>query len=93
GQGVEWGGITDIMYGSAGIGMFLLYADREMGYETAKELAIKAGERLLETSISDSNGMKWKMTPTDNRSMPNFSHGTAGISYFLASLYEATNRN
>ena len=92
GQGVEWGGITDIMYGSAGIGMFLLYADREMEHKTAKDLAIKAGERLLETSISVSNGIKWKMTPTDDRSMPNFSHGTAGISYFLASLHEATNR-
>jgi len=92
GDGVEWGGITDIIYGSAGIGMLLLYADREMGHMTAKDLAIKAGLRLLETSVSDSNGTKWRATPATVGFAADFAHGTAGISYFLASLYESTNR-
>lgn len=30
------------------------------------------------------------MTPDYPRIMPNFSHGTAGVAYFLASLYQAT---
>src|SRR5262249_45428653 len=32
----------------------------------------------------------WAMTPTFNRLMPNFSHGTAGVAYFLATLYQQT---
>jgi lantibiotic modifying enzyme len=33
------------------------------------------------------------MTPSFPRLMPNFSHGTAGIAYFLASLYKATKQH
>ena len=32
----------------------------------------------------------WAMDPKFPRRMPNFSHGTAGISYFLAATYKAT---
>ena len=94
GNGVEWGGITDIIYGGAGIGEFLLYADEKMEDKAALPLAKKIADRLLESSVPDSSGgVKWPMNPEEiakPRFMPNFSHGTAGVCYFLASMYEKT---
>jgi lantibiotic modifying enzyme len=90
GNGVEWSEVTDIIAGSAGIGLFLLYAARELHDPTLVALATQAGVRLIALARPDAGGSKWAMSPSFNRLMPNFSHGTAGISYFLAALYEAT---
>ncbi len=94
GNGVEYGGTTDIIYGAAGIGEFLFYADEKMGAKNAMPLARKIADRLLESSVPDSSGgVKWPMNPDEiakPRFMPNFSHGTAGVCYFLASMYEKT---
>jgi lantibiotic modifying enzyme len=49
-----------------------------------------AGARLLELGRAEHGGLKWAMNPTFARLMPNFSHGTAGIAYFLAALYQTT---
>jgi lantibiotic modifying enzyme len=86
GAGVEWNDTTDIIGGSAGIGLFLLYASKELDQPAYRELAVKAGHRLVELARKDGGGEKWAMTPTFKRLMPNFSHGTAGIAYFLATL-------
>jgi lantibiotic modifying enzyme len=90
GKGVQWNNTTDIISGSAGIGLFLLYADEVLKDPTAKPLAIRAGDHLLELGVPDHGGTKWAMDPAFPRLMPNFSHGTAGIAYFLATLYKAT---
>lgn len=83
GAGVQWTEVTDIISGSAGTGLFLLAMK-----ETA--LAAKAGDRLLELAEATEHGSLWKMDPKFPRVMPNFSHGTAGVAYFLARLYEET---
>jgi lantibiotic modifying enzyme len=90
GKGVEWGEETDIISGTAGTGLFLLYAAREWKDSSARELAAKAGERLIELGRPASGGLKWAMSASFGRLMPNFSHGTAGVAYFLASLYLET---
>ncbi len=90
GKGVEWNDTTDIISGSAGIGLFLLYAARELNDPSARDLAVAAGAHLIELGRSASGGLKWAMTPDLPRLMPNFSHGTAGVAYFLASLYLET---
>ena len=93
GLGIEWNGITDIINGSAGIGLFLLYANKEMGYPDALNMAKEIGNRLVEVSVSAGDGLNWFIEPEYSRrnfSMPNFAHGTAGVSYFLARLYEET---
>jgi lantibiotic modifying enzyme len=90
GKGVEWNDVTDIIGGSAGIGLFLLYAAREMQDDAARELAAQAGDRLIELAKPEAGGLKWAMSPSFERLMPNFSHGTAGVAYFLASLYLET---
>jgi lantibiotic modifying enzyme len=82
--------VTDIVSGTAGAGLTLLYADRVMGDDRGVELAMQAGGRLVELGIAKDSGMMWEMWPSYPREMPNFSHGTAGICYFLAALYRRT---
>lgn len=90
GAGVEWGDTTDIISGSAGTGLFLLYAAREFQQPSLALLAARAGARLIELARREGPGLKWAMEPKFPRLMPNFSHGTAGIAYFLAALYGET---
>jgi lantibiotic modifying enzyme len=90
GKGIAWSPTTDIISGSAGTGLFLLYATREMNDPNARKLAVQAGTRLIELGIPQNGGSKWAMDPKFPRLMPNFSHGTAGIAYFLATLYQET---
>jgi len=92
GRGVEWSETTDIISGNSGTGLFLLYAARELNDPAARELAAQAGERLIEIGQPEGPGMKWSMDPKFPRLVPNFSHGTAGIAYFLATLYAETKR-
>jgi lantibiotic modifying enzyme len=90
GQGVEWSDTTDIISGSAGTGLFLLYAAKELNNPAARELAVLAGHRLIELGRPENDGLKWAMDPEFPRLMPNFAHGTAGVAYFLATLYRET---
>jgi lantibiotic modifying enzyme len=90
GAGVEWTETTDIISGSAGTGLYLLYAAREFQQPALSQLAARAGTRLIELARKEGPGLKWAMDPTFPRLMPNFSHGTAGIAYFLAALYGET---
>jgi lantibiotic modifying enzyme len=86
GKGVEWNDTTDIIGGGAGTGLFLLYAAKELDEPAYRDLADKAGRRLIELARPENGGEKWAMSPKFPRLMPNFSHGTAGIAYFLATL-------
>jgi lantibiotic modifying enzyme len=90
GSGVTWGQTTDMISGSAGIGLTLLYAGDALDLDWTLELAVAAGLRLLELGRVDSGGLKWPMSPEYERLMPNFSHGTAGVCHFLATLYGKT---
>lgn len=92
GAGVEWNDVTDIVSGSAGIGLFLLRAAEDLADPRATQLALEAGARLLERARKEATGLSWAMDSTFPRRMPNFSHGTAGVAYFLASLHQATGR-
>lgn len=95
GAGVQWGEVTDIIAGSAGTGLYLLDRARTSDDPASRELAVKAGLRLIELGIPDGpggEGRKWRMEPSFARLMPNFSHGTAGVSYFLATLHRETGR-
>ncbi len=88
--GFNWGANTDIISGNTGIGLFLLYAYQDLQIDMALDLAIGAGRSLTIMSDDAVGGKKWMMLQTFPRYMPNFSHGTAGTSYFLAALYEQT---
>ncbi len=92
GPGVEWSSVTDIIGGSAGTGLLLIYAYHETKDGAWLELAARAGRRLIELGKPENGGLKWAMDPEYPRLMPNFSHGTAGIAYFLACLYQETKK-
>jgi lantibiotic modifying enzyme len=95
GTGVEWNDATDVIDGGAGIGLFLLYAARELEDPDARTVAARAGQRLVKVARPDEGGLKWARTraatePGEPVLLPNFSHGTAGVAYFLATLYQET---
>lgn len=92
-DGVKWNDVTDIIGGSSGTGLFLLWSADHLHAAGAKEMAARAGDHLMAVGQHEPNGgLKWMMDPTFPREMPNFSHGTAGVAYFLAALYRATGR-
>ena len=95
GAGVEWNDVTDIISGSAGIGLFLLHVAVGMDDDVALDqeqrahamtLVGRAAARLEELGEEAEGGTKWAMSPRIPRAYPNFSHGTAGVAYFFAEL-------
>ncbi len=87
---VRWNDVTDIIGGSAGIGFYLIDYYKRTGDLDAFDFAVKAGDGLLFSAKSTSAGrqevLKWMMSPTFPREMPNYSHGTAGVCDFLVVL-------
>jgi len=80
----------DIISGSAGIGLSLLYAYENLEMSAALDGAVRAGRYLATKSRPGEAGRKWPMSEAYPRLMPNFSHGTAGVAYFLARLAQVT---
>ena len=89
--GISWNRVTDIISGAAGTGFFLIRAAEILNKNIYLETASKVGDFLINEAVDDSPGKKWKAFHNSTRIYPNFSHGTSGISYFLALLYEKTN--
>ena len=90
GRGVEWNDSTDIISGGAGIGIALLDLHRRFGDRTSADLARGAAERLVELGLPEGDGTRWMLSPRVELEYPNFSHGTAGVAFFLATAYGAT---
>jgi lantibiotic modifying enzyme len=88
--GVEWSPTVDIVSGAAGTGLALLALQEPLGDAGLTELAHRAARHLATLGIPEHGGRKWAMNPTFARRMPNFSHGTAGVAYFLATVAERT---
>lgn len=95
-QGVEtggsmrWGTANDVMTGAAGIGLALVYASREYDRDDFLDAARAAGRELLAAADTLGSTIRWRRWTDRNLDLPNFSHGTAGVAYFLATLSEAT---
>lgn len=83
-RGVRFGPVTDIIAGTAGTGLWLARDGKTL------PVAIRAGRGLVASGRRTEHGLSWRMSPGYARLMPNFSHGTAGIAYFLADLYGRT---
>jgi lantibiotic modifying enzyme len=90
GKGVQWNSSTDIISGTAGIGLFLLYADQTLHAPNALALALRAGDRLIDLGEPARGGARWASDLSSPRQLPNFANGTAGIAYFLATLFKTT---
>jgi lantibiotic modifying enzyme len=84
--------IYDQSVGAAGAGLILLYAHEQGLHPAALDHAVAVGERLLEVSESDPDGLRWRMMSDMpfEFTAPNFAHGGAGVGYFLLQLHRAT---
>jgi hypothetical protein len=65
---------------------------RARGDSAALALAAAVGDRLLARRIPDRGRYTWKFREDAPFILPNFSHGAAGIGYFLIDLAAATGR-
>ena len=88
--GAHWGRISDIVYGGSGIGLFLNQVADEYNLAKADNLARDIALQLIEQKTQEPEGLRWKMQPDDDIHMDNFSHGTAGVAYFLLEMHERT---
>jgi lantibiotic modifying enzyme len=91
--GATWQGpsaTNDIISGTAGIGLLLLWADQAIGDQDSRALALAAGRQLMDIGIREKGGTKWALSKDATTFYPNFSHGTAGVAYFLATLLKMT---
>jgi lantibiotic modifying enzyme len=78
--GVQWSDSNDIISGTSGIGLTLLWAARELGDGEAVGLAARAGRTVLANAMPVKGGLTWPISPRVPRRYPNFSHGAAGVS-------------
>jgi lantibiotic modifying enzyme len=90
GPGTDWGESNDIISGTAGTGLFLLDAGNTWKRKDLMALAVRAGHRLVDVGEPAEGGTMWFPAKSFRRNYPNFSHGTSGVAYFLATLYEHT---
>src|SRR4030095_1771490 len=79
GAGVEWNDSTHIISGSAGTGLYMLRASATLQNSAARDVAIRAGRRLVEREFRSGDASFWMASSSFPRNMPNFSHGTAGV--------------
>ncbi|OEK03165.1 hypothetical protein BFP97_17275 [Roseivirga sp. 4D4] len=87
---ISWDLGNDVLGGLAGTGLFLLYGGEELADSKAIDMAVRAGETLISRAQNDEAGLFWKRGQNGGFTLPNFSHGNAGIAYFLTKLYEKT---
>ena len=97
--GLTWNNNTDVAHGAAGTALYLLWAaageadaDRAQRYRAA---AGKAAAWLLTTAVHTTAGWKWPRGHDsdgnhDGTFFPNFCCGTAGVAYFMATLFQQT---
>ncbi|MHC4137082.1 MAG: lanthionine synthetase LanC family protein [Planctomycetota bacterium] len=82
---------TDIIFGAAGAGIFLLNLHRATGDKAHLDAARKAGEYLASTAVRQEAAAHWPIVPGKNPKVYlGFSHGAAGVGYFLLHLWKRT---
>ena len=82
---------TDLISGAAGTGVFLLNLHRATGEERYLKQARKAGDYLAASAVQNKGSAHWPIAPGRNpRVYLGFSHGAAGIGYFLLHLGRRT---
>jgi hypothetical protein len=83
------GPMTDLVCGTAGVVLSAIWT----GGEHAATIATTGGEALLRVAERTGTGLDWAMVPGSPSRMPNYSHGTAGVSAALAVAGTALERH
>ncbi len=82
---------TDIISGAAGTGIFLLNLHKATKDPRHLDAARARGDYLEDHAVTTRDGMaSWPVAPGSDRTYIGFSHGAAGIGYFLLHLHLAT---
>ena len=81
-----WNDRFDVLNGSAGTALFLLYAEREMAREDVRPATQAVGAAVLGSALRKEGGLTWPMGPGREEILPGFSHGASGIGFLLATL-------
>ncbi|HEX5138372.1 MAG TPA: lanthionine synthetase LanC family protein [Planctomycetota bacterium] len=82
---------TDVISGAAGIGIFQLNLQRATGAKEDLAAAAATGEWLATRAIATEGAVCWRVGDDEtSRIYTGFSHGAAGIGYFLLKLSQAT---
>ena len=96
GDGVHWHDLTQMVWGTAGIGGLMLtlgpnYLGPDCPGPGRRRRGLAAGQASRGGGIRWSLGRAWEAEhPQDRRRFPNFAHGAAGIGFFLARLAQVT---
>lgn len=81
---------TDVIYGAAGMGIFLLNLHAATGRWLDE--ADTLGRYLVRHAKRENGRASWVVAPGSDRVYIGFSHGAAGIGYFLLHLHRATKK-
>lgn len=79
----------DVYDGLAGIGLALLHLATALDDAALVDRAVDVATRLLDLGIPTGTGLRWPDRGHRNE-LPNFSHGTAGVAFFLAAIGRVT---
>lgn len=91
--GIAWNDSTDIVSGSAGIGLALHGLPRGLrAGADVNDLIEKTAGALVQRAQPAGDGLTWLVSPAMTRNYPNFSHGTAGVATFLARAWQSSRR-
>lgn len=89
-DGRYWNNFNDVLIGSSGTGLLLLYLHTELQNPKALRIAQEAAELLEQRAVKVQDSLYWYINQDTDMNLPNFSHGAAGVGYFFLCLYEAT---
>jgi lantibiotic modifying enzyme len=85
--GITWNESTDIISGTAGIALTLIWLGARSPHFRGMDAALRGSARsLISAGAAAGDGLTWSINPRMPRRYPNFSHGAAGVSYTLATL-------
>jgi lantibiotic modifying enzyme len=91
GEGLRWSDeFNDLIYGDAGTALFLAYVAEQTGDENARDMAQQGARFLLGQAQQTQQGSFWYFRRSKPFNLPNFSHGTAGVAYVLATISTLT---
>ena len=72
--------VTDLVLGNAGVALTAIWADHAL----SDQIVAAASDVLMRAAVADESGLRWYMNSLYTKEMPNYSHGTAGVSATLA---------
>jgi lantibiotic modifying enzyme len=85
--GVMWSDeFNDLIYGDAGTALFLGHVAEQTGNIQARNMAANGARFLLGQGQEAEQGTYWLFRRSKPFNLPNYSHGTAGIAYVLATV-------